>query len=641
MRSILGELSFLESIVGRPVRVNNRVPAHSVVQIFNREQKPGTMSFGVLFLIRLSGQPREFPRRTTHNSASRLRFAVQLCVVRRYGRFLDDYAGVSARIVNFLSRQLDLPPVLAVQPSRREGTQHEHQRRIREYLGLQTFDLPTQEQIERWVCGQAAVGLSPGEIFPHAEETLRLWDVILPARSTLERLVASQAARAQEEIFQRLSARLSAECRADLDSLLEVGEDVPRSALLRLKEYPPEATAASILSYLEQYALLRSLRVERIDLSGLSPELTLQLSALVKRYDAWTLKRFAEPKRHAMLACFLTKAQKTVLDHLAEMHDRLLTRIWGRSQRAYEERHRELRRRAKEGLDQLVAAVEFLLDPCRSRETTLAELCRQVNEEELQAALASCRAFQHLEERGFLDEISSYYSYLRRYFPTLFELPFEAEPGSRSLLEALAIVRRLDRGELGKLPMSAPVDFVPPAWRKFLLRADGLLDRRAWEIALGFALRDALRSGDIYLPESRRHVSFWNLVYDERQWAQERSGAYKQLSLFPEADTVRRKLFQEFDLVARQLDQGLRTGPLGGPSGRRRHRPAKAFRSERSSASHRGLALLNPGQVHGDRRAGSRQFRQISASTADQGYRRLRQPGSAAGWNSPGGSRPN
>jgi hypothetical protein len=30
--------------------------------------------------------------------ASRLGFAVQLCVVRRHGRFLDDYVGVSARI---------------------------------------------------------------------------------------------------------------------------------------------------------------------------------------------------------------------------------------------------------------------------------------------------------------------------------------------------------------------------------------------------------------------------------------------------------------------------------------------------------------------------------------------------------------
>ena len=79
-----------------------------------------------------------------------------------------------------------------------------------------------------------------------------------------------------------------------------------------------------------------------------------------------------------------------------------------------------------------------------------------MNEEDLRAALASCREFQHLEERGFVDEIGSHYSYLRRYLPTFFELPFQAEPGSRPLLEALTIVRRLDHGEL--FIIRAPVD---------------------------------------------------------------------------------------------------------------------------------------------------------------------------------------
>src|SRR5215831_7923819 len=119
----------------------------------------------------LSAEDREETLRC-RGGANRLSFALQLCVVRHYGRFLDDYAGASARILNFLSRQLDLPPVLAVEPSSREGT--------------------------------------------HPEETLRLWNVVLPARSTLERLVASQTTRAQEEIFQRLSARLTPECRKDL-----------------------------------------------------------------------------------------------------------------------------------------------------------------------------------------------------------------------------------------------------------------------------------------------------------------------------------------------------------------------------------------------------------------------------------------
>ena len=206
--------------------------------------------------------------------------------------------------------------------------------------------------------------------------------------------------------------------------------------------------------------------------------------------------------------------------------------------------------------------MEFLLDSSRPRETTLAELCRQVNEEDLRAALISCREFQRLEERGFIDEMCSYYGYLRRYLPTFFELPFQAEPGSRPLLEAVTIVRRMDHGELRKLPPSAPVNFVPSAWRKFLLREDGQIDRRIWEIALSLALRDALRSGDLYLPESRRHVSFWNLVYDEGQWAQARRGAYEQLSLFHEADAVVTKLSEEFNLAARELDRNLPQNPF-------------------------------------------------------------------------------
>lgn len=74
---------------------------------------------------------------------------------------------------------------------------------------------------------------------------------------------------------------------------------------------------------------------------------------------------------------------------------------------------------------------------------------------------------------------------------------------------------------------------MPPTWRKSLLREDAQIDQRLSEIALALAIRDALRSGDLYLPESRRHVSFCNLVYDENQWTQARCGVYEQLSLFP------------------------------------------------------------------------------------------------------------
>jgi hypothetical protein len=41
------------------------------------------------------------------------RYALQLCMLRAYGRFLDDHRQAPLRIVNHLSRQLGLPPVQA------------------------------------------------------------------------------------------------------------------------------------------------------------------------------------------------------------------------------------------------------------------------------------------------------------------------------------------------------------------------------------------------------------------------------------------------------------------------------------------------------------------------------------------------
>src|SRR5205807_5031059 len=102
--------------------------------------------------------------------------------------------------------------------------------------------------------------------------------------------------------------------------------------------------------------------------------------------------------------------------------------------------------------------------------------------------------------------------------------------------------------------------FIQPAWRLHLYREDGRPDRRVWEIGLSLAIRDALRSGDLYLAESRRHVSFWNLVYDERQWADERNASYVQLNLPNEADRVLNQLCREYAEVVERAERAIGGG---------------------------------------------------------------------------------
>src|SRR5262249_9709885 len=69
-------------------------------------------------------------------------------------------------------------------------------------------------------------------------------------------------------------------------------------------------------------------------------------------------------------------------------------------------------------------------------------------------------------------------------------------------------------------------------------------------------------SGDLYLPESRRHVSFWNLLTEEGQWTEQRESAYAALALPSEADRVLERLAREVGDVAWRTEQGLGGNPF-------------------------------------------------------------------------------
>src|SRR5215475_4078695 len=72
--------------------------------------------------------------------ANRRRFAVQLCTLRTYGRFLPEATPAPVAITNYLARQLALPLVLFGDVPERLATETDQLQRIRTYLGWQPFD---------------------------------------------------------------------------------------------------------------------------------------------------------------------------------------------------------------------------------------------------------------------------------------------------------------------------------------------------------------------------------------------------------------------------------------------------------------------------------------------------------------------
>jgi hypothetical protein len=415
------------------------------------------------------------------------------------------------------------------------------------------------------------------DLMEKAGEQLRTHRIILPGRTVFERAVTAAHADAEHRLFEQLAQQLPDDTKQAIDGLLGIDptegstgegglsgvspdpEDV--TDFYRFAAYPPEAKAKHIVTYVQRYAELSPLDLTPLQHAGVSPELLQRLSTAVQTYDVSQLRRFAPEKRYALAAAFLFDAKKRLLDYLVEMHAQFMTEMQREARNAWEQEHRQVRARLRRGVTSLRELAETVLKLEASPESPIATLLEQINTREIAEAVTDCVQFERLERHGLLDKLHGKYANFRRYFRSFVDLPFAAEPGSESLLEVLALLRQLNNGEVNALPLDVDTSFVPAAWRGSM-QSSHSRQRWTWEIAFALALKDALRSGDVFMPDSRRHVSFWHLCYDELAWQQMRATAFNTLGLPPDGTAAVRALVREFHETATSTEQGLASNPF-------------------------------------------------------------------------------
>jgi len=104
-----------------------------------------------------------------------------------------------------------------------------------------------------------------------------------------------------------------------------------------------------------------------------------------------------------------------------------------------------------------------------------------------------------------LDFVTDGYARFRRYAPRFLDtLELRGNGTAEPLLDAIAMMRRINHSGGNALPVNVALAFARPKWRRRIC-GDGKPDRQAWEIGLLFEIRNALRSGDLWLAESRSY----------------------------------------------------------------------------------------------------------------------------------------
>jgi hypothetical protein len=383
-----------------------------------------------------------------------------------------------APVLGIIAAQLHVSPAVWDLYALRDETRREHLQELlarsglvqftrRHYRGLSEFLLPVAMQtVQGIVLARAAV------------DELRRQHVLLPPIAALEKLCAAVATRARRQVYRLLTVPLTDEPRAALDALLLPNDDRPVSKLAWLRQSPGEPSEKAVLVHIERLKAIRELGLPPDIASTIHQNRLLQLAREGGQTAVDQIEEYEADRRHATLIAILLDTSATLTDEVLNLHDRLIGSFFTKAKHKYEKRftsdgktlNEKVRLYAKIG-EALIEAKKEKSDPFKAIEAVVP----------WDVFTASVQEAQQLARDAEFDAmvlLVDHYAQLRRYSPTFLDIfEFRGAPARQNLLDAVVMLHEMNRAEARKVPADAPMAFLGPRWKRFVVKDDGI-DRR-------------------------------------------------------------------------------------------------------------------------------------------------------------------
>ena len=432
---------------------------------------------------------------------NRIGFALQLCALRYPGRILLQGEIIPEKMLHFIGAQLGISGEALLSYAARRQTRQQHLEVFRNIYGYKMFSGRGARDMKVWLANEAEVARSNEDLAWRFVKRCRGAQIILPGISVIERLCADALVTAERRIETRIVERLPDTLKDQLDALLAetVGDRVSRFIWLRQSEVGKNT--ADINRLLDRLEILQGIELPLDVLDGVPPHQITRLRRQGERYFTDGLLDISSDRRLAILTVCAVEWRSAIADAVVETHDRIVGKIWRDASRLCDA--------------QINASKVSLQDTLRSFKQLGASLLEAKGDDapldpavvtacgwhRLEGLVATAAQLSDTMSADPLNHVVQGYHRFRRYAPRMLRA---LDIKAASVAEPLMASARIIEGNKGTV--ERPIIFLRrnSKWLRHLKaqEADG---QRLWEVAVLSHLRDAFRSGDIWLAHSRRY----------------------------------------------------------------------------------------------------------------------------------------
>lgn len=407
-----------------------------------------------------------------------------------------------------VAEQLSLDPALWSLYALRAETRREHLLELQALLGLTPF-ATSHARTAVHALAELAQQTDRGLILATTLlDMLRRQQIILPAVDVIERVCAEALTRGTRQLYDTLCASLTNDQRQALNALLVVRENSTTSTLAWLQQPPGPPNAKHVLAHIERLRAVQDLRLPEELGHAVHQNRLLKLAREGREMTAQHLRDLAEPRRYATLVAVVLDTHATLIDEIIDLHDRIIGMLFNRAKRRHAEQFQQSGKAINDKVRLYSRIGRALLEAKRTGTDPFAAIEAIVPWETFAQSIVDAERLAQPADFDHLPLLSEGFAQLRRYTPTLLEvLEFKASPSARELLAGVETIREMNERQARKVPENAPTGFVRKRWQSLVFTDDGV-DRRFYELCVVSELKNALRSGDVFVQDSRQFKDF-------------------------------------------------------------------------------------------------------------------------------------
>lgn len=343
----------------------------------------------------------------------------------------------------------------------------------------------------------------PTLLFNLAREYLMAAKVIRSGVLILAKMVGTARKAAADLTSQLVGHLLTAEVRADLERMLVVNAGLGMTRLEWLVSPARDASATSVKTAIDKLTWLRAIDAHQMDVSVLPKERRRFLAQVARRSTNQGLERRKERKFPILLA-FVAQAAVNQLDEVVALFDQAVSARESRAKSKTDEAlvERAMKGEARRLVTEMILPV--LADPSIADDEVGGMLRERIGMQRLRE-ITSDVGKPLPRDHGLLSELESSYTYLRQFTPNvLAAIDFPGGPGTGEPMEAVAMLKEMNRLSDRKVPAGAPTGFVSAKYADYPAKArksgQDTTYRHFWELcdlvpARRAALGGRLRAG--------------------------------------------------------------------------------------------------------------------------------------------------